>query len=59
MKNLLRVLIVLLFVGFMSSCVEDAYEEIEVADIELNEQYTDDDGEESNKPGGCGCTKTQ
>ena len=59
MKNLLRILIVFLFVGFMSSCVEDEYEEIEVIDIELNEQYTDDDGEEANKPGSCGCTKTQ
>ncbi|MEL7219832.1 MAG: hypothetical protein AAGJ93_00855 [Bacteroidota bacterium] len=58
MKNLLRTLLLLIFVGFMSSCVEDAYEEIEVSDIELNMKSTDDDGDEPNKPGSCGCTGT-
>lgn len=54
MKKLLGILSVVCIVFMMSSCVEDAYEEIEVSEIEVQMSDTDEDDIPPNPPGGCG-----
>ncbi|MGB3465375.1 MAG: hypothetical protein WBA74_08895 [Cyclobacteriaceae bacterium] len=57
MKKLLSIFSILCIIVLTSSCVDDAYEEIELTEIKVEKSETDEDDIPPNPPGGCSCTE--